>query len=82
MRSRRGNVRRRRCSGCSLKARLIIELDGSQHIEQQEYDDERTRYLESRGYKVIRFWNHQVMNDLEGVVRAILQALEAHMEED
>jgi very-short-patch-repair endonuclease len=67
---------------CSLKARLIIELDGSQHIEQQEYDDERTRYLESRGYKVIRFWNHAVMNDFEGVVCAILQALEAPKEEE
>jgi len=56
---------------CALKAKLIIELDGSQHIEQDEYDEERTRYLEAQGYKVIRFWNSQVMNDIEGVINAI-----------
>jgi very-short-patch-repair endonuclease len=47
------------------KAKLIIELDGSQHIEQDEYDEERTIYLEEQGYKVIRFWNNQVMNDID-----------------
>lgn len=46
---------------CSPKAKLIIELDGSQHLEQEEYDIERTHYLESQGYKVIRFWNNQIM---------------------
>jgi very-short-patch-repair endonuclease len=61
---------------CSPKAKLIIELDGSQHLEQEEYDLERTRYLESQGYKVLRFWNHQVMNDIDGVIRAILFALD------
>ena len=59
----------------SVKKKLIIELDGSQHLEQAEYDVERTRYLESRGYKVIRFWNNDVMNDIEGVIRAIEMAL-------
>jgi len=44
----------------SIKRKLIIELDGSQHLEQAEYDVERTRYFESLGYKVIRFWNNQV----------------------
>lgn len=53
----------------------MIELDGSQHLEQEEYDIERTRYLESQGYKVIRFWNNDVMNDLNGVFRAIEFAL-------
>lgn len=60
----------------SLKRKLVIELDGSQHLEQAEYDIERTKYLESQGYKVIRFWNNQVMNDIEGVVHAIEIALE------
>ena len=59
----------------SIKKKLAIELDGSQHLEQEEYDVERTKYLESQGYKVIRFWNNQVMNDIEGVVRAIEMAL-------
>jgi very-short-patch-repair endonuclease len=59
----------------SVKKKLAIELDGSQHLEQEEYDIERTKYLESQGYKVIRFWNNQVMNDIEGVFRAIETAL-------
>ena len=63
---------------CSVKEKLIIELDGSQHLEQKEYDAERTKYLESQGYRVIRFWNNQVMNDIEAVVRAITIALESN----
>ena len=62
---------------CSVQAKLIIELDGSQHAEQAEYDAERTRYLEEQGYRVIRFWNHEVMNDIENVLLAIGYALEA-----
>jgi very-short-patch-repair endonuclease len=58
------------------KAKLSIELDGCQHFEQVEYDDERTKYLEEQGYKVIRFWNTQVMNDIEGVVREIVHTVE------
>ena len=60
----------------SPKAKLIIELDGSQHLEQQEYDQDRTKYLELLGYKVIRFWNNQVMNDMNEVIRAITFTLE------
>lgn len=61
---------------CSPKAKLIIELDGSQHLEQEEYDKERTKYLESLGYKVIRFWNNDVINNMDGVVLAIIHAME------
>ncbi len=56
---------------CSIKAKLIIELDCSQHLEQEEYDLERTAFLESQGYKVIRFWNNDVMNDIQNVLRVI-----------
>jgi very-short-patch-repair endonuclease len=61
---------------CSTKAKLIIELDGSQHLEQEAYDEERTQYLESQGYKVVRFWNNDIMNNIEGVILAIMHALE------
>lgn len=61
---------------CCIKKKLIIELDGSQHLEQDKYDTERTKYFESQGYKVIRFWNNAVMNDINGVIRAIQLALE------
>ena len=63
---------------CSPKAKLIIEMDGSQHLEQEEYDAERTAYFESKGYQVLRFWNNQVMNDIEGVIKAIVYVLETH----
>ncbi len=59
----------------SIKMKLIIELDGSQHLEQAEYDAERSKYFESLGYKIIRFWNNQVDNDINGVIRAIEFAL-------
>ena len=61
---------------CSPKAKLIIELDGSQHLDQEEYDEVRTKTLNSQGYQVIRFWNNDVLNDIEGVIRAIILAME------
>ena len=45
-------------------------------MEQEEYDGEITKYLESQGYKVIRFWNNQVMNDIDAAIRAIIFAME------
>ena len=63
---------------CAPRKKIIIELDGSQHLDQEEYDDERTKYLESQGYKVIRFWNNQVMKDIDDVMKEILFALEAN----
>ena len=59
----------------SIKRKLIIELDGSQHLEQTEYDTERSKYFEALGYKVVRFWNNQVEKDVNGVIRAIELAL-------
>ena len=59
-----------------IQKKLIIELDGNQHLEQEEYDQDRTKYLESQGYKVIRFWNNEVMNNIEGVILAIIYAME------
>jgi len=47
--------------------RLIIELDGSQHAEQIAADATRTRWLEAEGYRVIRFWNHEVFEDWDGI---------------
>jgi very-short-patch-repair endonuclease len=61
---------------CAPRRKLIIEVDGSQHLEQGAYDAERTAFLETKGYRVLRFWNNQVMNDIEGVLSAITIALE------
>jgi len=61
---------------CAPRKKIVIELDGSQHLEQQEYDTERTKYFEAQGYRVLRVWNNQVMDDIEGVMRAIVLAME------
>jgi very-short-patch-repair endonuclease len=61
---------------CAPGRKLVIEIDGAQHSEQAEYDAERTAYLSSRGYRVLRFWNAEIMNDIDHVLNVILQALE------
>lgn len=45
-------------------------------MDQVEYDTERTKYFETLGYKVIRFWNNQIMKDINGVIKVIQFALE------
>jgi very-short-patch-repair endonuclease len=56
---------------CSPRRKLIIELDGSQHLDQAEYDLERTKYLQSLGYRVLRFWNNDVLDNTDAVLQAI-----------
>jgi very-short-patch-repair endonuclease len=53
------------------KARLVVELDGGQHGLSQDADADRTRNIESFGYTVIRFWNHDVLGNVDGVLEAI-----------
>ncbi len=55
--------------------RMIIELDGSHHLDTVMYDQERTEYLEGKGYKVLRFWNNEVLHDIDNVLEMILQFL-------
>jgi len=54
--------------------KLAIELDGGQHAEQQTYDERRTRALEARGVRVLRFWNNDVLAQTEAVLEDIYQA--------
>jgi len=56
-----------------VEAMLIVELDGGQHDE--AVDAARTRFLESRGYRVLRFWNNQVVENFEGVLETVAEAL-------
>jgi very-short-patch-repair endonuclease len=58
-----------------LEARLIVELDGSQHMERSQYDDARTAALEAHGWRVMRFWNNDVLENVDGVGVDILAAL-------
>ena len=54
-----------------LKAGLIVEVDGGQHATAQDSDAARTAWLESRGYRVIRFWNNEVIENIQGVLETI-----------
>jgi len=54
-----------------LSKKLIIELAGGQHANRIDYDDQRSLYLGKRGFKVIRFWNNDVIENIEGVLEAI-----------
>ena len=59
---------------CCRSARLVIELDGGQHAENTA-DEARARLIEANGYNVIRFWNNDVFDNLEGVLMEIRSAL-------
>jgi len=61
---------------CAVKHKLVVELDGSQHLDQGLYDTQRTVFLMEHGYRVLRFWNDEVMNDLDAVLREISLAIE------
>jgi very-short-patch-repair endonuclease len=55
--------------------KLIVEVDGGQHAEQEFYDIRRTEYLQSKGYRVVRFWNNEVLGNLEGVLETLTLTL-------
>lgn len=57
------------------EAKLIVEADGGQHAADGARDARRTRYLENRGYRVLRFWNDEVLRDTRAVLEGIEQAL-------
>ena len=85
-------LRKRQVSGCRFRRqapigpyivdfvcfdnRLIIEVDGGQHTEQEAYDTARTEWLEAGGFRVIRFWNNQVLEEMDAVQTAIWRAVQ------
>lgn len=58
-----------------LEKRLIIEIDGGQHSEQVIYDLERSAWLEEQGFRVLRFWDNQVLKETEAVKEKIMEAI-------
>ena len=60
---------------CCLEHHLVVELDGSQHAVQADIDRARTALLTQHGYRVLRFWNSEVMEDMEAVLQQIAAAL-------
>ena len=59
-----------------IASRLVVEVDGGQHFGRTAYDEARTRFLEARGYRVVRFWNNDVMENIEGVMEVIVGAFD------
>jgi very-short-patch-repair endonuclease len=58
-----------------LEKRIVIEVDGGQHNAQVIYDQQRTAWIEQHGFRVLRFWDNEVMQNIEAVKEAIWQAL-------
>jgi len=54
-----------------FEPKIIVEVDGSQHEDQKNYDEERTRYLQTLGYKVLRFWNNEILQEIDTVLKTI-----------
>jgi agmatine deiminase len=61
---------------CCLERHLIVEVDGGQHAENKNKDRKRTQVLEREGYRVLRFWNHDVLKSTDAVLEKILQEIE------
>ena len=55
----------------SFEKRIIIELDGGQHARDKDKDVQRDRFSAENGFKVLRFWNNEVMENVEGVLEVI-----------
>ncbi|MEX0752287.1 MAG: endonuclease domain-containing protein [Xanthobacteraceae bacterium] len=66
---------------CCSDARLIVELDGSQHAVRTRSDAARTKRLEELGYLVLRFWNNDVLSNIDGVLETIVSTAKQHSPE-
>ena len=58
-----------------MPLKLIVEVDGGQHDESRSADERRTAWLEARGYRVLRFWNNEVLQNIDGVIEVIARAI-------
>jgi very-short-patch-repair endonuclease len=63
------------CDFVCPEAAIVVELDGSQHLEAAAYDSRRDDFLRSRGFRVLRFWNGQVLSETDNVIETIFEAL-------
>ena len=86
------HLRNRRLLGCKFRRQvpigkyivdflcedppIIIELDGGQHMEQERYDQTRTNWLQANGFLVLRFWNNDIAENLEGVLESLFSTIE------
>ena len=61
-----------------FEPKIIIELDGSQHADQVDYDTDRTKYLKLLGYKVLQFWNNEIESKIDAVLQMIWNNISPH----
>ena len=61
---------------CCFEQRLVVELDGGQHADQSDADRRRADFLHSRGFRVLRFWDNEVMENIDGTLEQILLSLD------
>ena len=61
-----------------FEKKLIVEVDGGQHNEQVIYDSERNEWLKKQGFRILRFWNNQVLKEIDGVEGSIMEALSSY----
>jgi very-short-patch-repair endonuclease len=62
------------CDFVARTPKLVVEVDGGQHALEADADARRTRFLRSRGYRVIRFWNNDVLENIDGVIEVLRRA--------
>jgi very-short-patch-repair endonuclease len=60
-----------------LERSLVVEADGGQHGENREKDEQRSKFLTGRGLRVLRFWNHEILDNTQSVLSVILRELNA-----
>ena len=58
-----------------IERKVVIELDGGQHQDNVAYDEQRTAFLQENGWRVLRFWNNDALNNIEGVLFTIAENL-------
>jgi len=58
-----------------FEKRLIVEVEGGQHAEEMAYDSKRDEWLSSQGFSILRFWNHQVLKEIEAIKEMIHKSL-------
>ena len=65
----------------NLESKIVIELDGGQHNESKisASDEKKTAWLNKEGYRVLRFWNNEVLTNIDGVMEKIREALHPHL---
>jgi very-short-patch-repair endonuclease len=64
---------------CAPSVNLIVEVDGSQHLDFSDYEIDRAQFLSANGYRILRFWNNEITNDIQSVIVKIIQTIQNNL---